>query len=67
MIYMLDYLNMLFIRAGFFESEGAARSWVRENDPDRYSSYKVVEIPKARPDGDLVIPQGKYKNYSYQS
>lgn len=67
MIYVLDYLHMLMIRAGYFDSKDEAMMWVQQNDPDRYSHYSVVEIPKARPDGDMVIPQDKYKRYGYQS
>lgn len=67
MIYLLDYLNMLYIRAGFFETAEDAMIWVQQNAPDQYSYFSVVEIPEARNDGELVIPQGKYKNYLNQS
>lgn len=67
MIYLLDYLNMLYIRAGYFDNPQEAMMWVQQNDPDRYSNYSVIEIPEARSDGDMVIPIEKYRTYRNQS
>lgn len=62
-IYLLVWLNMPLLRAGYFKSEDEAWGWVERFDSDRKYGYEVIVIDRA---GDEMSPRN-YKNYSYQS
>lgn len=64
-IYMLDYLQMLHLRAGYFQSEEEAWAWVKQNDPEQKHYYTPVRIGAARPDTTTGI-QYRYR-YASQS
>lgn len=64
-IYLLDYLNMIMLRFGWFQSEDEAWEWVNTNDPERRDYYKVVVLDKAQADG--TMSNRKYTRYVYQS
>lgn len=44
-MYALDYLNMIHLRAGLFNSYETAKAWIDEHDPERKSHYTIFEIP----------------------
>lgn len=64
-IYMLDYIGMLMLRAGYFTHGDDAMQWVKDNDPERESSYSLVLIAPARREGLTDLHYNR--RYAYQS
>ena len=54
-VYMLDYLNMVLLSAGVFETREAAEEYAKIHDPDGLNRYKVVTLTM-NIDGDSVVP-----------
>jgi hypothetical protein len=63
-IYLLDYLNMIYLKAGYFMSEEEAYDWLAWHSGGQ-PGWSVVTIDRARADG--VLSTRKYTRYSYQS
>lgn len=63
-IYLIDYLGMIFLRAGYFRSEEEAQEWIDKVDSKRRGYYTVVVIDRASPDG--VFSTRTYPRYAVQ-
>jgi len=64
-IFMLDYLGMLYLRAGYFESGYAAEEWIETNRPHQKHRYTVVEIAPGKREG---LTEMHYNHrYAHQS
>ena len=49
-VYLIDYLNMIYLRAGFFETRAAAEKWIAEHGQGQHG-WSIVTLDKAREDG----------------
>ena len=45
MMFMLEFLNMIYLQAGVFESREDAQKWVDTYDTDRSNLYTIFPIP----------------------
>ena len=43
-VYMLDYLNMIYLGAGVFVSREAAEDYIKIHDPEGLNRYKVITL-----------------------
>jgi hypothetical protein len=62
-IYLIDYLDMIYLRAGYFMSEEEAWTWIIKHAKGQ-PGWSVVTIDRARTDG--VLSTRTYTRYASQ-
>ena len=62
-IYLIDYIDMIFLRAGFFTSKEDAQAWIDRNSGGASQHYKIVTVDKAK---DNRLSDRTYLRYAVQ-
>lgn len=53
-IYLVEYLNAVYIKAGFFNSPEEIAEWAKAAGVPNPQDYKAIRIPHSRKDGTVV-------------